>query len=157
MIDEIETVQEVFRNCKIPFWMSLTIEDEYKKYPCLRSGEELGTALGKIDFNKISSVLFNCSQPEFMTKAVRVAKDVIPKNIKIGVYANAFQPIKIGQKDANSQIRGTRKELTPEKYLDFVKEWTELEIDIVGGCCGIGPEHIKRIRDFKKDTIDHST
>ena len=37
----------------------------------------------KIDFNKISSVLFNCSQPEFMAKAVRVAKDVIPKNIKI--------------------------------------------------------------------------
>ncbi len=155
-IDEIETVQKVFGNCKIPFWMSLTIEDEYKNNPSLRSGEELVTALGKIDFNKISSVLFNCSQPEFMAKALIVAKDVIPKNIKIGVYANAFQPIKIGQKDANSQIRGTRKELTPQKYLDFVKEWNEIEIDIVGGCCGIGPEHIKRICDFKKDTIDHS-
>ena len=92
-----------------------------------------------------------------MAKALTVAKDVIPKNIKIGVYANAFQPIKIGQKDANSQIRGTRKELTPQKYLDFVKEWNEIEVDIVGGCCGIGPEHIKRIRDFKKDTIDKST
>ena len=85
-IDEIETVQKVFRDCKIPFWMSLTIEDEYKNYPCLRSGEELITALGKIDFNKISSVLFNCSQPEFMAKAVRVAKDVIPKKILILVF-----------------------------------------------------------------------
>ena len=133
----------------MPFWMSLTIEDEYKNLPKLRSGEEIVTALGKIDFNKISSVLFNCSQPEIMAKAITTAKDVIPENINIGVYANAFQPIKIGQKDANSQIRNTRKELTPEKYLDFVKVWTELEVDIVGGCCGIGPEHIKKICDLK--------
>ena len=82
---------------------------------------------------------------------------MIPKNINIGVYANALQPIKTGQKDANSQVRDTRKELTPGKYLDFFKEWTELEIDIVGGCCGIGPDHIKRICDFKKDIIDHNT
>ena len=150
-IDEIETIQDVFGDCNMPFWMSLTIEDEYKNLPKLRSGEEIVTALGKIDFNKISSVLFNCSQPEIMAKAITTAKDVIPKNINIGVYANAFQPIKIGQKDANSQIRGTRKELTPEKYLDFVKEWTELEVDIVGGCCGIGPEHIKKICDLNID------
>ena len=149
-IDEIETIQEVFGDCNMPFWMSLTIEDEFKNLPKLRSGEEIVTALGKIDFNKISSVLFNCSQPEVMAKAITTAKDVIPENIHIGVYANAFQPIKIGQKDANSQIRNTRKELTPEKYLDFVKEWTELEVDIVGGCCGIGPEHIKKICDLKK-------
>ena len=45
-IDEIETVQKVFRDCKIPFWMSLTIEDEFKNNPSLRSGEELVTALG---------------------------------------------------------------------------------------------------------------
>ena len=150
-IDEIETIQDVFGDCNMPFWMSLTIEDEYKNLPKLRSGEEIVTALGKIDFNKISSVLFNCSQPEIMAKAITTAKDVIPENINIGVYANAFQPIKIGQKDANSQIRNTRKELTPEKYLDFVKEWTELEVDIVGGCCGIGPEHIKKICDLNID------
>ena len=150
-IDEIETIQDVFGDCNMPFWMSLTIEDEYKNLPKLRSGEEIVTALGKIDFNKISSVLFNCSQPEVMAKAITTAKDVIPENIHIGVYANAFQPIKIGQKDANSQIRNTRKELTPEKYLDFVKVWTELEVDIVGGCCGIGPEHIKKICDLNID------
>ena len=150
-IDEIETIQDVFGDCNMPFWMSLTIEDEYKNLPKLRSGEEIVTALGKIDFNKISSVLFNCSQPEIMAKAITTAKDVIPENINIGVYANAFQPIKFGQKDANSQIRNTRKELTPEKYLDFVKVWTELEVDIVGGCCGIGPEHIKKICDLNID------
>ena len=87
-IDEVKTIQRVFGDCKMPFWISLTIEDEYYNIPKLRSGEEIVTALRKIDFNKISSVLFNCSQPEFMAKALTVAKDVIPKNIKIGEKIN---------------------------------------------------------------------
>jgi len=148
-VDEVETIQRVFGDCKMPFWISLTIEDEYYNIPKLRSGEEIVTALRKIDFNKISSVLFNCSQPEVMAKAIKVAKNLVPENTSIGVYANAFQPIKIGQRDANSQIRNTRQELTPEKYFEFVKEWTELEVDIIGGCCGIGPEHIKKICELK--------
>ena len=148
-IDEVKTIQKVFGDCKMPFWISLTIEDEYYNIPKLRSGEEIVTALRKIDFNKISSVLFNCSQPEVMAKAIKVAKNLVPKNTFIGVYANAFQPIKIGQSDANSQIRNIRQELTPEKYFDFVKEWNELEVDIIGGCCGIGPEHIKKICELK--------
>jgi len=150
-IDEIKTIQRVFGECKIPFWISLTIEDEYYNIPKLRSGEEIVTALRKIDFNKISSVLFNCSQPEVMAKAIKVAKNLVPENTSLGVYANAFQPIKIGQRDANSQIRNIRQELTPEKYFDFVKEWNELEVDIIGGCCGIGPEHIKKICELKKN------
>ena len=57
------------------FWISLTIENEYYNILKLRSGEEIVTALRKIDFNKISSVLFNCSQPEVMAKAIKVAKN----------------------------------------------------------------------------------
>ena len=123
--DVMFVIQRVFGDCKTPFWISLTIEDEYYNIPKLRSGEEIVTALRKIDFNKISSVLFNCSQPEVMAKAIKVAKNFVPENTSLGVYANAFQPIKIGQRDANSQIRSLRQELTPEKYFDFVKERSE--------------------------------
>ena len=73
-IDEFKTIQRVFGDCKMPFWISLTIEDEYYNIPKLRSGEEIVTALRKIDFKKISSVLFNCSQPEVMAKAKKLQK-----------------------------------------------------------------------------------
>ena len=42
--ETIETIQRVFGECKIPFWISLTIEDEYYNIPKLRSGEEIVTA-----------------------------------------------------------------------------------------------------------------
>jgi len=30
----------------------------------------------------------------------------------------------------------------------MAKEWTKLGADIIGGCCRIGPEHIKEISKF---------
>ena len=89
-----------------------------------------------------------------MSDAIRKAKDILPVNIMIGVYANSFPAIKKNQKDANDQIRNIREELTPHKYQNFAIEWLELGVTIVGRCCGIGPEHIKKISELKKNLID---
>ena len=41
-----------------------------------------------------------------------------------------------------------RKDLGPDEYLEFVKSWIELGAEIVGGCCEIGPAHIKAISTY---------
>jgi homocysteine S-methyltransferase len=38
--------------------------------------------------------------------------------------------------------------LTPLEFRDFVRGWVELGVQIVGGCCGLGPEHISAIADL---------
>lgn len=38
------------------------------------------------------------------------------------------------------------KILTPEKFLDFSKEWVEEGVSVIGGCCGLGPEHIAELK-----------
>jgi S-methylmethionine-dependent homocysteine/selenocysteine methylase len=38
-----------------------------------------------------------------------------------------------------------RDDLDVQRYTDFVLEWVELGAEIVGGCCGIGPEYISSI------------
>ena len=35
--------------------------------------------------------------------------------------------------------------ITPEDYLRYVQEWISLDARVVGGCCGIGREHIRLI------------
>ncbi|MEI8642257.1 homocysteine S-methyltransferase family protein [Pseudoalteromonas sp. Hal099] len=35
-----------------------------------------------------------------------------------------------------------RKDLTPLSYLQWAKQWQQQGASIIGGCCGIGPEHI---------------
>lgn len=37
--------------------------------------------------------------------------------------------------------------ITPEAYADAAKKWVEMGADIIGGCCGIGPAHIRRLKE----------
>ena len=77
-----------------------------------------------------------------MLEAVRTARAVIGAGEQgLGVYANAFPP---QPKDAtaNDGLDPIREDLTPEAYVRFAQAWVEAGADIIGGCCGVGPEHI---------------
>ena len=67
-------------------------------------------------------------------------------DLPIGVYANAF-PAQLEDAQANSTIHDVRQELDPAGYLDFVDTWCRLGATIIGGCCGIGPEHIAMLHE----------
>jgi S-methylmethionine-dependent homocysteine/selenocysteine methylase len=96
------------------------------------------------------AVLFNCSQPEIMAGAVDAARAVRAAHgfqARIGIYANAFPP----QRDeaANEGLSDIRPDLTPARYAQFAKDWRQLGADIIGGCCGIGPEHIAALKALR--------
>ncbi|MDG1001027.1 MAG: homocysteine S-methyltransferase family protein, partial [Pseudomonadales bacterium] len=40
-------------------------------------------------------------------------------------------------------------DLTPQDYLVFAQQWKALGATIIGGCCGIGPEHIALLDALK--------
>ncbi|PZC45788.1 MAG: homocysteine S-methyltransferase [Chloroflexi bacterium] len=40
--------------------------------------------------------------------------------------------------------RGT---VSPEDFLDAARQWVSMGVQAVGGCCGIGPEHIRLLRE----------
>ncbi|MEC8121974.1 MAG: homocysteine S-methyltransferase family protein, partial [Pseudomonadota bacterium] len=40
--------------------------------------------------------------------------------------------------------------ITPEAYLRYAEKWVESGADIVGGCCGITPEHIRLLASSLK-------
>jgi S-methylmethionine-dependent homocysteine/selenocysteine methylase len=56
-----------------------------------------------------------------------------------GVYAHSGQWI-----DPNWQFIDM---ISPEEYLSAAQRWLELGTQIIGGCCGIGPEHIRLLRE----------
>lgn len=124
-----------------PFWLSFTLKDRLvEEAATLRSGESVTAAAQKAVELKAAALLFNCSQPEVMEAAVREAKAAEP-DLTIGVYANAFPP---QEEDAiaNEGLSPFRKEVDPNGYLDWARRWVDAGAEIVGGCCGIGPDHI---------------
>lgn len=131
-----------------PLWLSFTLEDEAAMdEPVLRSGESVAEAARLAADVGAAALLFNCSQPEVMEAAVRAARTHLGAEsaIRIGVYANAFPPM-AADAEANSAICPIREDLTPEGYGRFARAWHTAGASILGGCCGIGPEHIAALR-----------
>jgi len=134
-------------------WLSFTLEDEVATdAPALRSGESVTEAARLAKEVGAAALLFNCSQPEVMEAAVQVAQAQLGADsaIRIGVYANAFPPM-AADAEANSGLSPIRADLTPEGYKRFAAAWHAAGASILGGCCGIGPEHIAALRAGVKD------
>ena len=72
-----------------------------------------------------------------LTKDIPAAIDVIKANYSgpIGAYAHWGKLIKTNWR-FNDMISATA-------YADEAQKWIDAGIQLVGGCCGIGPEHIR--------------
>ncbi|KAF9740891.1 hypothetical protein PMIN06_011167 [Paraphaeosphaeria minitans] len=158
LVAEAEAVRVATRESGKPVWIAFTLDDGVagaEQAPArLRSGESVREAAQWAVGAGVEALLFNCSQPEFMDAAIKDARHVFEQEAAasgaraplIGVYANAFEP-KAGDEAANEAISDTRAELTPELYLEFARRWVEIGATIVGGCCGIGCDHIRKVAD----------
>jgi len=132
-----------------PFWVSFTLQDEdTDETPRLRSGEPVAEAIEAVASLGVAAVLFNCSQPEVIGAAVDVARSVIERlnaDIAIGAYANAFPP-QPKEAKANDGLDELREDLDPPGYLVWARDWQQRGASLIGGCCGIGPEHIAELK-----------
>lgn len=144
-IAEIKAVRQALGDNNKPLWVSFTLDDEPANGQALLRSEETVTdaVAAAIELN-VSGILFNCSQPEVMTAAVEAAVAEIQrqgKSIPVGVYANAF-PAQSKEAEANAELDEIRADLNPAAYLMWAQTWVKAGASIIGGCCGITPEHI---------------
>jgi len=100
----------------------------------------------------VLGILFNCAEPEAITTALKhiqedqaVLNRLQSSGALLGAYANRLTPIapdwSLDEADGPQEMRA---DLDPQRYYEaFVSEWTkDLNVQLVGGCCGITPEHI---------------
>ena len=128
-----------------PFWLSFTLKDEdTDEVPRLRSGEPVADAAEAAAQLGVQVLLFNCSQPEVIGAAIDAARATFERlgvAIQIGAYANAFPP-QPKEATANDGLDPLRDDLDPPGYLQWAADWQARGASHLGGCCGIGPEHI---------------
>lgn len=146
LVAEAEAVRVATHRSRKPVWISFTLDDRAPSQDqvSLRSGETVETAARWAAVSGVEALLFNCSQPEVMERAVREAASVFSAEgatIPIGVYANAFET-KAAPEPANAGLSGIRLELTPATYAGFACNWAEAGATLIGGCCGVGASHI---------------
>jgi S-methylmethionine-dependent homocysteine/selenocysteine methylase len=148
---EAQLVAEILAADQRPLWLSFTLDDRAgATIATLRSGESVKAAAELAEAAGAEALLFNCSKPEVMDAAVREAKAALNgAGIAIGVYANGF-----GEEDdgvaANEVIRSIRPDLDPPRYLAWAQTWVASGATLIGGCCGIGPDHIAALAEGLK-------
>ncbi len=149
----IETVSSVLEaegalrgteKCGKPVWLALSVMDEDGTR--LRSGEALGDIAPLVEQFAPEAVLINCARPEAIPAALGIIADM---GCPYGAYANGFTGIKDGfLKDAPTvDALESRTDLGPEAYAQHAMDWVAQGATIVGGCCEVGPDHIKTLAD----------
>lgn len=132
----IEEVKEE-RSIKVPVMVSGTITDASGR---TLSGQTAEAFLISISHIPIITVGFNCALG---------AKQLVPHlevlsaktNYGVSAHPNAGLPNAFGEYDE-----------TPEQMAGQIKEYVEKGlVNIVGGCCGTTPDHIRAIADLVKE------
>lgn len=128
---------------KKPVWLAVTVDD--RDGTVLRSGEPLTDILPLVDEFGLAALLVNCSPPEAISQAVSLLAN--QTTVPVGAYANGF--VRINDDflvdDATVDKLQRRSGLGPERYADFALEWVNAGASVVGGCCEVGPAHIREL------------
>lgn len=146
-LEEAQAAAVALAGDERPVWISFTLRDDEADAPVLRSGETVTAAAALALELGAEAILFNCSQPEVMERAISVTCAIVGGSMRVGVYANAFDDHKDdGDQGANDKITELRQDMTPEAYVKWAEIWVEAGASIVGGCCGIGSSHIAALK-----------
>lgn len=129
-IDEVLTD----RGINIPIMVSGTITDQSGR---TLTGQTTEAFLISISHMDLLSVGLNCALGASMMRPyLQVLDKKAPFNVS--AHPNAGLPNEFGEYDE-----------TPELMADQIKEFLDEElVNIIGGCCGTTPDHIKAIADL---------
>ncbi|KAL4427472.1 hypothetical protein ABPG77_000761 [Micractinium sp. CCAP 211/92] len=140
----------------LPWWVSWTVEDgEGGK---LRSGESLQDAVAAVaELPGLEAVLVNCCCPQAAAAALPVLSAAAPPHVRVGCYANGFSTttsewLASGSSSSSKACRLPADEydadglILPGAYAQHALRWVEAGASIVGGCCGVGPQHIAAVK-----------
>ncbi len=137
-ITEARAAVDAVKEVNKPVYVSLTLADDLSD--TLRSGEPLIDAISAMVESKPNGILLNCSIPEAITKAMPLLADC---GLAYGGYANGFTSIDKLRPGGIVDVLHARQDLSPEVYADHVEAWIDSGATIVGGCCEVGPDHIR--------------
>ena len=109
----------------------------------LRSGESVAEALDEVADLAPEALLFNCTSPEAIAGGLAQLADLTDK--PLGAYPNRFNVPEGWTLDGDAQTE--LRELSVEAFVNHALQWRDLGASLIGGCCGIGPEHIAAVAD----------
>jgi homocysteine S-methyltransferase len=142
-LDHARSILTAARTSNLPVWLAVSVDD--RDGTNLRSGEPLVDVLPLAE-EMADAILINCSSPEAVGAGL---KTIAHTTLPFGGYANGFTMITADFLEENPTVDALtqRRDMGPEVYAGHVMSWIGLGATIVGGCCEVGPAHIKAMAE----------
>ena len=122
----------------------------------LPSGEKISEIMNNVKEQKILGVILSCVSPENYDLNLKEIKSIgVPFGFKLNAFLKTEPFPKPNLNDNDNKLTqpnnflGKRKDLTPEKMLEFAKKFRDNGATILGGCCETSPLHIKSFATLK--------
>jgi S-methylmethionine-dependent homocysteine/selenocysteine methylase len=147
LLESMNTIREARAACHaarsvgLPVWVSFVVRENAR----LLGGEPLADAVCAVEEAGAEVVAVNCAPPDDITTALAELR----KHVRVlaGVWAH------IGRYDPPSwkfgfypRFSGTDA-IPPERYAEAAREWRKLGAQVIGGCCGTTPAHVRALRE----------
>jgi S-methylmethionine-dependent homocysteine/selenocysteine methylase len=106
----------------------------------LLGGDPLADAVRAVEGAGVDAILVNCTG----VNAMAAGLDTLSRStsLPIGCFPNAGSP------DLASGSWRFDSTITPDRFAREGLTWVQAGAQIVGGCCGTGPAHIRALRDL---------
>jgi S-methylmethionine-dependent homocysteine/selenocysteine methylase len=153
----------------VPVYLSFCIESVQGK-PRLLTGDTLSDAIHYLQQSKLLSpgkvplVMVNCCDIHLVGEALKELSSALTTSVftetpfRIGAYPNAFSAPP--EEEANVRTREVNPDISPTMLKSLADGWIrECGASAIGGCCGIGPDHIRAVAELKREeaaTVLHS-
>jgi len=131
LVQAIRATREL--DAKIPIMAQVTVNDD----GVLLSGATLEAFVNEVTKCNVDVIGLNCSVgPKAMLEALEELRPLT--KIPVSVQPNAGVPQNVGGRNIYMT--------SPEYIAEYAKRFILSGANVVGGCCGTNPEHIKAIR-----------
>ena len=137
LIETMNSIREAVIAAKLatstgrPTWVSFACDREGR----ILSGESVAVAAGMLMPLGVKALGVNCGPAQTLAKPLAELRAVCGPDFPLIAYGN------IGYAD-EAQGWINKDAVDPDRYLQYAQTW---RAQIVGGCCGTTPEHIRRL------------
>ena len=149
---EIKIALDSTKEFNKPYLIGMHISQGTK----LPSGEKISEIMNNVKEQNILGVILSCVSPENYELNLNEIKSIgVPFGFKLNAFLKTepFPKPNLNDKDNKftqpNNFLGKRKDLTPEKMLEFAKKFRDSGATILGGCCETSPLHIKSFASLK--------
>jgi len=134
---EAKVLSDIINHVDKPVWISFSCRDVEH----INDGSKIKNCVSLFrNHPKVFAIGANCTDPKYISGIIRNIKESSGDK-KIIVYPNSGEAY-------NAKSKTWIGVSKPKFFAEMTKEWSKLGADIIGGCCRIGPEHIRRMSEI---------